>query len=74
MTQTAPLIAALRKEGLLRFAPEGLPGFTALTTARSDAVTMLASSPTPHRVLPPMRASTYAAARASAPSPSACSL
>jgi hypothetical protein len=48
--------------------------FTALTTARNDAVTMLASSPTPQRVLPPMRASTYAAARASAPSPSACSL
>jgi len=38
---------------------------TALTTARSDAVTMLASRPTPHRVLPPLtRASTYAAALA----------
>ena len=39
-----------------------------------NAVTMLASSPTPQRVLPPIRASTYAAARASAPSPRACSL
>ena len=37
---------------------ERKPRFTALTTARSEAVTMLASRPTPQRVLPPMRAST----------------
>lgn len=32
MTEPARLIAALRKEGLLRFAPEGLPAFSGVTT------------------------------------------
>jgi len=32
MTGPAPLIAALRRDGLLRFAPEGLPAFSGLTT------------------------------------------
>ncbi len=32
MTDTASLIAALRKEGLLRFAPDPLPAFRGLTT------------------------------------------
>jgi UDP-N-acetylmuramoyl-L-alanyl-D-glutamate--2,6-diaminopimelate ligase len=32
VTEPAPLIAALRKEGLLRFAPDGLPPFSAVTT------------------------------------------
>ena len=38
MTQPAPLIAALRKEGLLRFAPDGLPAFSALTTDSREVV------------------------------------
>jgi len=32
VTEPAPLIAALRREGLLRFAPDGLTPFTAVTT------------------------------------------
>ena len=47
---------------------------TADTTARRDAVTMLGSSPTPHRISPPTTHSTYAAAIASPPEDSACSL
>jgi UDP-N-acetylmuramoyl-L-alanyl-D-glutamate--2,6-diaminopimelate ligase len=35
---SAPLISALRKEGLLRFAPEGLPAFAALTTDSRQVV------------------------------------
>lgn len=32
MSETGPLIAALRREGLLRHAPEGLPRFSAIAT------------------------------------------
>lgn len=32
MTDPAPLVAALRREGLLRFAPGGLPSFRGITT------------------------------------------
>lgn len=46
---------------------------TALVTARSDAVVMLASMPTPQMVVPPTSHSTYAAATASPPEVSACS-
>ncbi len=38
MTGPAPLIAALRREGLLRFAPDGLPAFSALTTDSRSVV------------------------------------
>ncbi len=38
MTEPAPLIAALRRQGLLRFAPEGLPDFGALTTDSRSVV------------------------------------
>ncbi len=46
---------------------------TALMTAFSEAVTMLASRPTPHSTLSPTAHSTYAAAMASPPALSACS-
>ena len=46
---------------------------TALMTALSDAVTMLASSPTPQSTWSPTTHSTYAAAMASPPEDSACS-
>ena len=46
---------------------------TALITALSEAVTMLASSPTPHSTFSPTAHSTYAAAIASPPAESACS-
>ncbi len=46
---------------------------TALITALSEAVTMLASTPTPHSSWSPTAHSTYAAARASPPEDSACS-
>ncbi len=46
---------------------------TAEMTALSDAVTMLASSPTPHRTFSPTAHSTYAAAMASPPEDRACS-
>ena len=32
MTDPAPLVAALRRDGLLRFAPSGLPSFSGITT------------------------------------------
>ncbi len=38
MTSAAPLIAALRRDGLLRFAPEGLPEFSLLTTDSRSVV------------------------------------
>ena len=46
---------------------------TALITALSEAVTMLASSPTPQSTWSPTAHSTYAAAMASPPADSACS-
>ncbi len=46
---------------------------TAEITAFSDAVTMLASRPTPHSTWSPTRHSTYAAAIASPPADRACS-
>ena len=47
---------------------------TADSTARRDAVTVLVSMPTPHRARPPTSHSTYAAAWASLPADSACSV
>lgn len=38
MTETGALIAALRREGLLRHAPEGLPAFSAITTDSRSVV------------------------------------
>jgi membrane-associated phospholipid phosphatase len=49
------------------------PRLTADTTALSDAVTMLGSMPTPHRMRSPIEHSTYAAAKASPPADKACS-
>ena len=47
---------------------------TALAIARSDAVTMFSSTPTPQRASPPpTEHSTYAAARAFSPDVRACS-
>ena len=46
---------------------------TAEITARSEAVTMLESNPTPHSTCSPTAHSTYAAAVASPPADSACS-
>ncbi len=47
--------------------------FTAESTARRDAVTVFASTPTPHQGRPSISHSTYAAACASLPADSACS-
>src|SRR4051794_2115028 len=47
---------------------------TAFTTARSDAVTIDGCTATPHTTSPSTSPSMYAAAVASSPSPSACSL
>jgi hypothetical protein len=47
--------------------------FSAESTARSEAVTVFASMPTPHQTRPPISHSTYAAAWASLPGRSACS-
>src|SRR5262249_47195246 len=47
---------------------------TADSPARREAVTVLVSTPTPHRACPPTSHSTYAAAWASLPAESACSV
>ena len=53
--------------------PQSRARLTALVTAFTEAVTMLASIPTPQTVRPSTSHSTYAAACASPPEESACS-
>jgi len=68
-----PRCSARRAKGGVRaYRPRAR--LTADSTARSDAVTVLVSTPTPHRVWPPTSHSTYAAAWASLPADSACSV
>ena len=67
-------VALAAYSGRMRPAYRPRARLTADSTARRDAVTVLVSTPTPHRARPPTSHSTYAAAWASLPADSACSV
>ena len=71
---TRPLSLTRRTEASGRLPYRPRARFTADSTARRDAVTVLVSTPTPHPVWPLISHSTYAAAWASLPADSACSV